>query len=120
MKVELEKIVEQKEANVYEIKTKLMANVCSQLPWLCEDLYVESYKLDHYKAIVKDLKETKDMTNEMIMEYWTNKFENFISQDYNVRENSTSTMHRETSTWKFIATIQMLKELNKLIKYSNK
>jgi hypothetical protein len=118
MRIELQNIVEQKELNVFEMNKKLIENVCYNLPWICEDLYIESYKLDHYKAILKDMVKDCELTYEEIFDYWITKFQNFISQDYNVRENSSGTMHREVSTWKFVATMQMLKELKQIVKYS--
>ena len=113
MKTELEIIIGMKEVNVLKLKTKLMENFTYQLSWLCEDLFIEQYKLEHYKALLEDI---NSEGKEYAFEYWLNRFNGHINQDYNVRENSTNSMSRETSTWKFIATMQMIKEFKQLNK----
>lgn len=111
MKTDLEIIIGMKEVKVLEMKTKLMENFTYQLSWLCEELYIEQYKLEHYKALLEDI---KGVGSAPAFEYWLNRFNGHINQDYNVRENSTNSMSRETSTWKFIATMQMIKEFKQL------
>jgi hypothetical protein len=117
MKAELEIIIGMKEANVLKLKTRLMENYTYQLSWIGEDLFMEQYKLEHYKAILEDVVKLGEQES---MSYWLERFNGHINQDYNVRENSTGSLHREVSTWKFIATMQMLKELKQIIKHSNK
>lgn len=113
MKLELEITIGMKEANVLKLKTRLFNNYTYELSWVGEDLFIEQYKLEHYKAILEDVVK---LGEEESMRYWLERFNGHINQDYNVRENSTGSLHREVSTWKFIAIMQMIKELNKLNK----
>jgi len=116
MKTDLEIIIGMKEVNVLKLKTRLMENYTYELSWIGEDLFMEQYKLEHYKAILEDVVK---LGEQEAMRYWLERFNGHINQDYNVRENSTGSLHREVSTWKFIATMQMIKDLNHITKYRN-
>ena len=111
MKKHLESQIKYSDKKLTEMKTKLMANYCSQLPWLGEDIYKYEFKLDHYKSMLSDFDKH---TEEEILVYWIEKFTTFIKHSYNVRENSTGSLFRECSTWKYICTIELLEELKSI------
>lgn len=104
------------EKRINEYKEKLNENYCYYLSWVGEQLWIETFMNDHYKAIINELNNNNHSEKEVI-EYWINVSENFISQSYNVRENSTGSLHRECSTWKFISHMNLLKELKSI--YNN-
>jgi hypothetical protein len=102
------------EKQVTELKEKLMSNFCYHLAWIGEDIYKIQYQLEHYKKMLSELDKHSE---EEVINHWINKFTEFISRSFNVRENSTGALFRECSTWKFICNMEMLEEL-KLIKQS--
>jgi hypothetical protein len=111
MKKHLESQIKYSEKKVTELKEKLINNFCYELAWIGEDLYKSQYKLEHYKKILSDLDKHSE---EEVLNYWIEQFTNFISQCYNVRENSTGALSRECSTWKFICNMELLAELKSI------
>ena len=107
----LESIIINSESKVTELKEALMNNFCYKLAWVGEDIYKTQYKLEHYKKILSELDKHSE---EEVLNYWIEKFTNFISESYNVRENSTGSLFRECSTWKFICNMELLNELKSI------
>lgn len=97
------------EKELTELKEALMDNFCYKLPWIGEQIYKNQYKLEHYKKMLSELDEHSE---KKILTYWIEEFTKFISRSYNVRENSTGSLFRECSTWKFICNMELLEELN--------
>jgi len=111
MQKHLESQIKYSDKKLTELKEKLMTNFCHELPWLGEDIYKYQYKFEHYKQMLSELDEHSE---EEVLNYWIEQFTNFISQSYNVRENSTGSLFRECSTWKFICNMELLKELKSI------
>jgi hypothetical protein len=86
---------------------KMTANFCREFAWNGEELWIETFKLDHYRAMLNDMVERgKDWVE--VQAYWEERFASFTSKAYNVRENSTGALHREASTFKFLANMDLL------------
>jgi hypothetical protein len=94
---------------------RLAANVTYEFSWVGEDLFLASYKADQYARILM-IQETNDCTLTEAIEHTIEDLERYISSEYNVRENSSGSLHKEVSTWKFIASMQLLKELKSINK----
>jgi hypothetical protein len=94
----------------------LKANFCHQLAWKCEDMFMLSFKNENYQELIHAIEVLKEEEglNTMI-----ERFEQFLSHSFHVRENSTGVMHREASTWKFICTMELLKEFRNFKKSIN-
>ena len=107
----LESIIINSEKKVTELKETLMNNFCYHLAWIGEDIYKTQYKLEHYKKMLSELDEHSE---EEVLNHWIEQFTKFISQSYNVRENSTFALFRECSTWKFICNMELLEELKSI------
>ena len=103
------------EKNRASALARLAANVTFEFSWVGEDLFLASYKADQYARILM-IQETNDCTLTEAVEHCIEDLERYISNDYNVRENSSGSLHKEVSTWKFIASMQLVKELKSLIK----
>jgi hypothetical protein len=65
------------------------------------------FKNDMYNALLMDINEygAKEALNTEIA-----KLKEYTRSAYQVRENSTGSLHREVSTWKFICKLQLLKD----------
>jgi hypothetical protein len=100
------------EQRVKALKEKLMEDFCYEFAWVCEDLYNEQYKLAHYKLILEGLQSSHICNT--VLDHFKTRFEEFVTKDYNVRENSTGSLFREVSTFKFIATMQLLEFVKKI------
>jgi len=113
IKNELQITIRCNEKKIAEMQSKLAENFCYYLPWVGEDLYKFTFITDHYKAIIKELDEH---TVEEVITHWVTRFENYISESYNVRERSTGPLFNEVSTIKFIAHMDMIKYLKAISK----
>ena len=103
------------EKNRASALARLAANVTYEFSWVGEDLFLASYKADQYARILM-IQETNDCTLTEAIEHSIEELERYISNEYNVRENSSGSLHKEVSTWKFIASMQLVKELKSVIK----
>jgi hypothetical protein len=109
-----EGLIKFNQSNIEEAEAKLQKNFCHHFPWVGEDLYMWNFRNDHYKAICQDLKEQNSV--DMVISEWKARLERYVSSAYNVRENSSGSLHREASTWKFIASMKLLEDLRKITK----
>jgi hypothetical protein len=109
MKKQLENQIKILQEKVYQCTDRLLNNFCHELPWVGEELYNSTYKLEHYKKILFDL---NDQTEHEVISYWIKHFTTFISRTYNVRVYSSGTLTSDCSTWAFICNMELLQELN--------
>jgi hypothetical protein len=91
----------------------LKENVSYQFAWIGEDLYMTSYKADHYQWIYK-MGSLEGNTIMEMLEYKIEELKSYVKHSYNVRQNSTGTLHREVSTWQYIASMELINELENL------
>ena len=101
-------------------KIKLNENYIYWLPWVGEEIWVESFMVEHYNSMIKEIEElvieeSKHETYE-IFQHWLERSEKYVSESYNVRENSTGALHREVSTWKYIAHMNLIKEIKSIMR----
>jgi len=100
-------------------EAKLHENFLHYFAWVGEDLWKMKYK--HHllqtiysaavyddNSIEQDLKAEIKPRLEMLREE--------CLKSYNVRENSTGALHRETSLWKFQANLELVDWLSRFVK----
>ncbi len=104
---------EMHEAKRSTLLERLAANVTYEFAWQGEDLFFASFKADEY-AFVLRIQAANECTIQEAITYKIEDLERYISNEYNVRENSSGSLHKEVSTWKFIASMQLLKEFKSL------
>ena len=107
----IEGLIEFNQGKISEMNEKLTQNFVHNFSWYGEDLFMHHFKNDMYKALLIDINEydyrfgaKRILTSEI------ERLKAYTSSPYQVRENSTGTLHREVSTWKFICMLQLLKE----------
>jgi hypothetical protein len=102
-----------------DLLAKLSENVVYQMPWVTEELFIASFKLSVYNMIPHIGNVLTQNVDEICIsqkvQWKIADLELHVSREYNVRENSSGSMHREVSTWKFIASMQLIKELKGLV-----
>ena len=101
---------------VNENQAKFAENVVYYFSWLGEEIYKESYLISYYNSMLNDLL-TESEDN--VLEYTIANLKQYCKSSYNVRENSSGSLHREVSTWKFQCNLELIDQLEKFIK-SNK
>ena len=100
-------LIKNNQEKISEMVLKLATNFVHNFSWLGEDLFMRHFKNDMYKALLIDINEygAKEVLTAEI-----ERLKAYTSSPYQVRENSTGSLHREVSTWKFICKLQLLKE----------
>jgi len=92
---------------------RLTKNVAHELPWVMEDLYKASVRLDYIQAINTDIEAG---TNTMkVLEHYLKVCKEFLGRKYNVFESSTSTAHRDASIWKYQTMFDLVEDINYLL-----
>lgn len=98
---------------VNENQAKFAENVVYYFSWLGEEIYKESYLVSYYNSMLNDLL-TESEDN--VLEYTIANLKQYCKSSYNVRENSSGSLHREVSTWKFQCNLELIDQLEKFAK----
>lgn len=93
------------EKNVAEGNKKLAENFTYYFPWLGEELWVNTYKAAYMKSALEDTNGGRPL--EVVLAHHIKFLRDYTSRVYNVRENSSGSLHREVSTWKFQANMAL-------------
>jgi hypothetical protein len=117
IRTEIESQIKRLTGKVEEGKTKMATDFVYWFPWIGKELWIMDFKLSVFKTIVSTVKE--DFSFEMSITLQIDHLRDYTSRSYNVRENSSSALHSEVSTWKFIAMMELLNELEQIIRRSN-
>jgi len=99
-----------------ELLDKLADNVVYQMSWVTESLFENAFKERVFDEINIMMVKCDDVDIAEAIEIKIKELQQFISSPNNVRENSSGSMHREVSTWKFVASIELIKELQSLVR----
>jgi hypothetical protein len=110
LKKHLQEIIIINQIKIDEMKIKLDTNYCHWFGWVAEDLYKLTLANQNFNSIISDIDE---LGQEEALYYWINVLQREINPS-NVRENSTGSLHREASTYKFIVNLELLQWLIKL------
>lgn len=103
----IEGLIEFNQGKISKMNEKLTQNFVHNFSWYGEDLFMHHFKNDMYKALLIDINK---FGAKGILTSEIERLKAYTSSPYQVRENSTGTLHREVSTWKFICMLQLLKE----------
>jgi hypothetical protein len=109
IKKELESKFKHNQIRIEEMKAKLNENYCHYFAWVGEDLFRLQFTNDHLECIISDLESIDEI--EVVTE-WTKRLQGHINP-HEVRENSTGSLFREASTYKFIVYLELLQLLKK-------
>jgi hypothetical protein len=103
----IEGLINFNQGKISEMNEKLTQNFVYHFSWVGEDLFMRHFKNDMYKALLIDINEygAKEVLTAEI-----ERLKAYTSSPYQVRENSTGSLHREVSTWKFICMLELLKD----------
>lgn len=96
-----------------QLLERLTKNVTHELPWVMEDLYKASVRLDYIQAINADI--AAGTAPMKVMEHCLKVCKDFLGRKYNVFESSTSTAHRDASIWKYQTMFDVIEDINYLL-----
>ncbi len=116
LKYTLENYAKYYQQRVDKMQNQLNENFTYYFPWVGEDLYKENYLIGYYNTLLANLVTESEQD---VLEYTIRNLKNYLRSSYNVRENSSGALHREVSTWKFQANMELLDQLEKLTRSDN-
>lgn len=73
-----------------------------------ETLFGTSFRRDAYQSLLKTMQSDDDALNYLVVSGRIINYEHYLSKSYNVRESSTSALHREVSTFKYKEIMDMV------------
>lgn len=83
---------------IEKAKEQLAENFTHYFPWVAEQLYKNELVCVYVQRILRDMQEE---SAELVIRYRIEQNEQFLGQVYNVRKDSSGTMHRECSLWEY-------------------
>jgi len=92
----------------------LKDNYCSSFPQVGECLYTVSFKIAEYARLLNQMETDSDEINVDILNYKVHHYNDFLKKSYNVRESSTSALHREASVFKYQEILNLVSEFESL------
>jgi hypothetical protein len=100
-------LIKNNQEKISEMNENLTQNFVYHFSWVGEDLFMRHFKNNMYNALLIDINEygTENALKENIK-----RCKAYTSSPYQVRENSSGSLHREVSIWKFICMLELLKE----------
>ena len=97
-------------SEIEKMEIKMKENFVYYFAWAGEDLF----NLNHKRNLLKELVNPNQYDYDV--ELMIKDLSRFVSQSYNVRENSSGALHREASTFKFVATMEFIDILKNIVK----
>jgi hypothetical protein len=98
-----------------EMLDTLMKDFCGNFAYCGESLFGVSFRRKEYQSLLKAMESDDDALNYLVVSGRIVNYESYLSKSYNVRENSTSALHREASIFKYKEIIDMVGFLKSVI-----
>jgi hypothetical protein len=122
---ELESNLKYSDKKRVNLLNKFNEDFCYELGWNGELLWKLSFRCKEYSRLIKRIESNyydwlefnKDTIDTLeTLQNFVDENMYFLSMSYNVRENSTGSLHREVSTYKFQETMEINNEIKSIIK----
>jgi hypothetical protein len=102
---------------IIEAETSLQKDFLYYFEWVSEELFMHKFKINELQFKLEFILNIEDEA--LVIEECKmiiKSYERFLDSEYNVRNNSSGTLHRETSTWKYQSILELKKFFVNLIK----
>jgi hypothetical protein len=102
---------------IVEAETKLNQDFLYYFAWVSEELFMYKFQINELQFKLEFI---LNIDNELLVieecKMIIKSYQHFLDSEYNVRNNSSGTLHRETSTWKYQSILELKKFFVNLIK----
>ena len=102
---------------IIEAETCLQKDFLYYFEWVSEELFMHKFKINELQfklEFILNIDNKSLIIDECKM--IIKSYERFLDSQCNVRSNSSGTLHRETSTWKYQSILELKKYFQNLIK----
>jgi hypothetical protein len=103
---------------IVEAETNLNKDFLYYFEWVSEELFMHKFKINELQFKLEFILNIEDQA--LVIEECKmiiKSYERFLDSEYNVRSNSSGTLHRETSTWKYQSILELKKFFVNLTQY---
>lgn len=105
------------QSKVEQLKSRLADDFLYSFAWAGEDLFRQEFKLTQLGYKLRYLCDNEiDLSEIEKIQIIIKDYQAILDQSYSVRENSTGSLHREVSTWKYQEMLELKKFFQNLIK----
>jgi hypothetical protein len=114
---EIESQINYLKNKIVESETKLNQDFLYYFAWVSEELFINKFKINELQFKLEFILNIDDeLLSIEECKMIIKSYERFLDSQYNVRSNSSGTLHRETSTWKYQSILELKKFYQNLIK----
>jgi hypothetical protein len=104
------------ENKITNLKKKLNQNFLSEFAFVCEELFTYEFQLQQLIYKFNFLCDnTIDGSEQKRIGIIIEEFEQFLNHAGNIRNNSNNSLHREVSTWKYAAILELKNYFNNFV-----
>jgi hypothetical protein len=100
------------QTKIIEAETCLQKDFLYYFEWVSEELFMNKFKINELQYKLEFMLNTT-IDNELLIinecKMIIKSYERFLDSQCNVRSNSSGTLHRETSTWKYQSILELKK-----------
>jgi hypothetical protein len=104
------------------LQARLDEDFVYQLPWVGEELWQKSFESRYVSEVLKAMEGLEESTSSdnvcpvrQVIFHNCKQLKAITTRPYNVRVNSTGSLHREVSTWQFQVQLELYLYFNELL-----
>lgn len=108
--------------NIEKLQARLDEDFVYQLPWVGEELWQKSFEARYINEVIKAMEGLEQSTSSdnpcpvrQVIFINCKQLKEITTRPYNVRVNSTGSLHREVSTWQFQVQLELYLYFNELL-----
>ena len=103
---------------IVEAETNLSKDFLYYFEWVSEELFKHKFKINELQFKLEFILNIEDEA--LVIEECKiiiKSYERYLNSEHNIRSNSTGTLHRETSTWKYQSILELKNLFVNLLEY---
>jgi len=103
---------------IVEAETNLSKDFLYYFEWVSEELFKHKFKINELQFKLEFILNIEDEA--LVIEECKiiiKSYERYLNSEHNIRSNSTGTLHRETSTWKYQSIVELKNLFVNLLEY---
>jgi hypothetical protein len=117
IKLEVKSKINYLQTKIDDAEKKLNQDFLYYFAWVSEELFIHKFQITALKFQLEFLFDINNELSELEeCKIIIKSYENFLDSESNIRSNSSGTLHRETSTWKYQAIMELKKFYQNLTK----
>jgi hypothetical protein len=101
----LNSLIQYRQGQIQIKKQALNENFIYWFPFLMEDIFFLEYEISKFKSMLESLETESEYD---VLKFTIKNLKEYCSVPRNVRSDSSSTLSREASTWKYVSNLRII------------